>query len=44
MNKPLVIGQDVQHYDITVSGRVVHYGAKRLTETLINIGTYYELP
>ncbi len=37
----LQIGVDVKYFDLAFNGQKIHYGAKRLSEFIINIGTYY---
>ena len=36
----LQIGVDVKYFDLAFNGQNIHYGAKRLSEFIINIGTY----
>ena len=41
VSRSLPMGKAVQYFDVTFGSRTIHYGAVRLTDKLINIGTYY---
>ena len=41
VTRNLQIGVDVKYFDLAFNGQNIHYGAKRLSEFIINIGTYY---
>ena len=41
VSRGLPMANNVSYYDMEYAGRIIHYSAKRITETLINVGTYY---
>lgn len=41
VSRSLPMGKAVQYFDVTLGSRTIHYGVVRLTDKLINIGTYY---
>lgn len=41
VSRGVQMANTVTYFDMQYSGHILHYGARRLAETLINVGTYY---
>ena len=41
LSRGIPFSKNVLYFDIEFAGRIIHYGAMRISDELINIGTYY---
>ena len=41
VGRNLPFTNNVTYYDLRYADKIIHYGAKRIGEAIINVGTYY---
>lgn len=41
VDRNLPLTNNVTYYDLRYADKIIHYGAKRIGEPIINVGTYY---